>query len=80
MDTMIAEQIMTLSEFLATEQHSEVRPEFVFGKMIEMPVGTIIHDNVIENLNENLKAKLKPQGYKTYAQGRMVKVPDGSIF
>jgi len=71
---------MTLSDFLAAEQHSAVRHEFVYGKMIELPGGTIVHDNVIENLNEILKAILKPKGYKTYAQGRMVKVPDGSIF
>lgn len=48
------ERIYTIEEYLAFEEQSEVRHEFHNGKIRQMAGGTIAHNTIKKNKNNNL--------------------------
>lgn len=53
------------------EEKSDVRHEFINGKLFEMPGGTMLHEQVISNIHFLLKS----MGLTALAQGLRVRLP-----
>lgn len=69
------EKILSEKEYINFELHSEVRHEYVNGKLIEMPGETDLHNQIALNCYALLKNLLKSKGYSLFVEGVKVKVP-----
>ena len=62
--TVIAEEkIYTVEEYFELEKHSEIRHEFVNGKLIPMPGESVIANLIADNCGYNLRTQLSKKGY-----------------
>lgn len=79
---MSAEQIPTLTEadYLAGEQHSEVRHEFVGGRVWAMAGGTERHDIAGSLLNDLLRPAVRASGCRIFTGNRQLRVASGDIY
>jgi Uma2 family endonuclease len=73
---MTAVQDLTLSveEYLAREQHAEMRSEYWKGIVIPMPGGSLAHSQIIVDFNSFLNAHLAPLGHELFGEGMRIKV------
>lgn len=55
MTTTTAGRLFSEQEYLQLEEKSGVRHEFINGKLYEMPGGTLSHEQVIANIQFQLK-------------------------
>lgn len=53
---------MTASEYLTWEPLQDLRYEFINGQVVAMTGGTIAHNDIALNLNDRLRAALRPKG------------------
>ena len=62
--TVIAEEkIYTVEEYFELEKHSDIRHEFVNGKLIPMPGESVIANLIADNCGYNLRSQLSKKGY-----------------
>lgn len=55
----------TIEEYFELEKHSEIRHEFVNGKLIAMPGESIIANRIADNCGFSLRLHLNKKGYDT---------------
>jgi Uma2 family endonuclease len=67
---------MTEEEYLAFEETSEVRHEFIHGKLYEMPGTTDFHNEICQQLAYLLKFLLKIKGFKIYQEAIKLRISD----
>ena len=65
--TMLAPKTMTVEEYLEFEKTSEVRHEFVDGKLFAMAGETLVHDDIVLNIVEALRPKARAKSCKLHA-------------
>ena len=53
--TAVAEKLYTVEAYFELEKHSEVRHEYYYGKLIEMPGESKIANNIANNPNSNMR-------------------------
>ena len=62
--TVIAEEkIYTVEEYFELEKHSDIRHEFVNGKLIPMPGESVVANLIADNCGYNLRTQLSKKGY-----------------
>ncbi len=77
----------TLEEYLAVERESDVKYEFWDGEIFAMSGGTLAHEQIMSNVFELLRAKLREKSCRTFSNNMQIKVPaappyryaDGSV-
>lgn len=69
------EKIMSEKEYIAFELQSDIKHEYVNGKLIDMPGETDLHNQIAGNCFLLLKTLLKNKGYRLFFEGVKVKVP-----
>jgi Uma2 family endonuclease len=67
---------MTEEEYLAFEETSEVRHEFINGKLLEMPGTTDFHNEICLQIAFLLKQLLKIKGFKIYQESIKLHISD----
>lgn len=60
--TAVAAPAMTVEEYIAFEERSEIRHEFINGTLYPMPETTDYHNDICINLTQVLKSLLKTLG------------------
>ena len=58
----------SFKEFLEFEKHSEIRYEFHNGEVFAMAGTTLIHNELVDNVKDLLKATFRPKGCKVYSE------------
>jgi Uma2 family endonuclease len=66
---------LTLAEFLAWEEHQELRYEFDGFQPVAMTGGTIVHDRITFNLQKALDARLAGKPGKPYGPNVKILTP-----
>jgi Uma2 family endonuclease len=81
--TMLESKTMTTDEYLEFEKTSEVRHEFVDGKLYAMAGETLLHDDIVLNVVEALRAtarakscQLHATNIQTLVKGNRYRYPD----
>ena len=77
----------TVEEYFELEKHSDIRHEFVNGKLIAMPGESVIANRIADNCGFNLRLNLNKKGYDTIRhdvrtmirQGKLYRYPDVSV-
>ena len=67
---------MTEEEYLAFEETSEVRHEYIHGKLYEMPGTTDFHNEICLQIAFLLKQLLKIKGFKIYQESIKLRISD----
>ena len=81
------DKIYTVEEYFELEKHSEIRHEFVNGKLIAMPGESVFANTIADNCSYSLRTSLKPKGYFTtrhdvrtiIKKGKKYRYPDVSL-
>ncbi len=76
MSLVITEKEMTEQEYIKFEQDSEIRHEYINGKLINMPGESVYHNEVAFNITSAMKRLLSPKGYSVYMEDVKIKLPD----
>jgi Uma2 family endonuclease len=66
---------LTEEEYINYELQSDIRHEFVNGKLIDIPRESDLHNDIVSNILIALKTILKLQGYNVYFESVKIKVP-----
>ncbi len=66
---------LTEEEYISFELQSDIRHEFVNGKLIDMPGESDLHNDIVSNILIALKTILKQKGYNVYMESVKIKVP-----
>lgn len=61
-------KIYTPEEYLALEEESDIRHEYLNGKIREMAGGTTNHNEIITNLCVTLKPRLRKENYRLFTE------------
>jgi Uma2 family endonuclease len=80
-------KIYTIEEYFELEKHSEIRHEFVNGKLIPMPGESVFANTIADNCSYSLRTSMKPKGYFTtrhdvrtiIKKGKKYRYPDVSL-
>ena len=80
-------KVYTLEEYLSLERESEVRHEYLNGKILDMSGGTLAHDVAMDNVRDVLKRELGDKPCRVFSSNRQIKTPallpyryaDGSV-
>lgn len=72
--TPTAARPMTVEEYIAFEERSEVRHELVNGNLIPMPGTTDNHNEICSNLSAILKKMLRDLGFRIYTESVKVQI------
>ena len=83
----IRDKTYTVEEYFELEKHSEIRHEFVNGKLIAMPGESVIANRIADNCGFNLRLHLNKKGYDTIRHdvrtmirnGKLYRYPDVSV-
>ncbi|MEL6499911.1 MAG: Uma2 family endonuclease [Cyanobacteria bacterium J06623_1] len=68
------------TEYLALSEESEVRHEYIAGKIIAMTGGTPNHNDIAGNFYTFLKLALRGKGYKVFMTDLRLWIPQFSIY
>ncbi len=71
---------LTEAEYLELERHSEVRHEFIDGRMLEMPGASLVHEDVIFNITTTLASAIKSRKCRAAFGGTQMRAPSGRIY
>jgi Uma2 family endonuclease len=72
---------LSLLDYLKLEEESEVRHEFFYGNLIEMPGATIYHERIIKNLFLLLSQVTLGKNLELFFSGMKLMVPEkGLVF
>ena len=74
------ERRLTEAEYLALERQSEVRHEFVNGRMLEMPGASLQHEKIILNIVVALNPAVQTRQCRAGFGGTQLRVPNGTIY
>jgi len=66
---------LTEEEYINFELQSDIRHEFVNGKLIDMPGESDLHNDIVLTIAFLLKQELRQKGYNVYSESVKVKVP-----
>ena len=58
----------SFEEFLAFEEHSEIRYEYYGGEIFAMTGASLVHNELVNNIEEVLREQFKPREYKVYTE------------
>jgi Uma2 family endonuclease len=61
----IKEKIFTVEEYFELEKHSDIRHEFINGKLIPMPGESVTANRIADNCGFQLRLSLNKRGYDT---------------
>jgi Uma2 family endonuclease len=61
----IKEKIYTVEEYFELEKHSDIRHEFINGKLIAMPGESVTANRIADNCGFQLRVSLNKKGYDT---------------
>jgi Uma2 family endonuclease len=70
----------TVEEYLALEAQSELRHEFFYGNLYEMPGNTIFHERMVKSLIKILEMIIHTLGFEVFSKDIKVKTPEGDVF
>ena len=59
------DKIYTVEEYFELEKHSDIRHEFLNGKLIPMPGESVIANRIADNCGFSLRTQLNKKGYDT---------------
>ncbi len=59
------EKIFTVEEYFELEKHSDIRHEFINGKLIAMPGESVTANRIADNCGFQLRLSLNKRGYDT---------------
>ena len=84
---MQLDKIYTVDEYFELEKHSEIRHEFVNGKLIPMPGESVVANIITDNCGFSLRTQLNKKGYDTIRsdvrtiikKGEKYRYPDLSV-
>lgn len=76
--TAVAEKLLTEEEYLALEEKSEERHEFVDGVLRLMAGSTDEHNELVLNIATKLLALARTKGCRARAENLRVRLPSGS--
>jgi len=76
MPLIISERTFTEEEYIQYELQSDIRHEYVNGKLIEMAGESDLHNEIAMNIAILLRQILKGSGYSIYMEGVKIKLPD----
>ena len=65
---------LTVEEYIAFEERSEIRHEFINNQLIPKPGTTLIHNTICLNLSFLLRILLKNQGFKFFQENVKVQI------
>jgi Uma2 family endonuclease len=69
---------LSFDEYLALEEHSDTRHEFVDGFMFAMAGATDNHNQIALNISTQARLKARASSCRTYASDMKVRTPDGT--
>jgi Uma2 family endonuclease len=72
--------LLTAEEYLEREKSSEQKHEFFYGKLIDMPGNTKLHELIKKRLSRILDSLLEMAGFETYTSDIKVSAEAGSIY
>jgi Uma2 family endonuclease len=75
MGLITREKILSEKEYISFELQSDIKHEYVNGKLIDMPGESDLHNQIALNCCILLKDLLKNKGYSLFIEGVKVKVP-----
>jgi Uma2 family endonuclease len=67
-------QPMSVEEYIAFEERSEIRHEFINNQLIPMPGTTDYHNQICQNLSFLLRILLKQAGIRIFVEGVKVQI------
>ena len=70
------ERILSEDEYIRFELESDIRHEYVNGKLIDVPGESDLHNQLASNCCILLKILLKSKGYSFFIEGVKIKVPN----
>lgn len=70
----VAERIFP-QEYLELERKSEVKHEYIDGRMVEMAGASEVHDTIVGNVIYILKGHLRGRSGKAYPNDMRVRIP-----
>jgi Uma2 family endonuclease len=70
----------TLEDYLKLEETGEVKHEFYYGKLFEMPGAAVLHNNICLKLFLALYNKLNGLGYQVNVENVKVKIENEEIY
>ena len=81
------DKIYTVDEYFELEKHSDIRHEFVNGKLIPMPGESVIANRIADNCGFSLRTQLNKKDYNTVRsdvrtiikKGKKYRYPDVSV-
>ncbi len=77
----VAEDIRySLESYLKQEETGELKHEFYYGKLFEMPGAPILHNNICLKLFLSLYNRLNPHGYQVNVESVKVKIETEEIY
>jgi Uma2 family endonuclease len=71
---------LTEAEYLELERHSEIRHEFIDGRMLEMPGASLVHEDLIFNITTTLATAIKSRKCRAAFGGTQMRAPSGRIY
>jgi Uma2 family endonuclease len=71
---------LTEAEYLELERHSEVRHEFIDGRMLEMPGASLVHEKVVFNITVSLASAIESRVCRAAFGGTQLRAPSGRIY
>ncbi|MFQ5447052.1 MAG: Uma2 family endonuclease [Saprospiraceae bacterium] len=75
-----AQKRYSIEEYLELEYSSEIRHEYIAGKIVPMPHTSKNHGRIASNLNAFFHLCLKGTGLEVYAENRMLHIPECERF
>ncbi len=80
MQKEVLEKVMTEEEYIAYEMASEVRHEYINGKLIEMPGESKLNNYIAGNIYILLKALVKAKGWDIFSHDVKLKIAGQTIY
>jgi Uma2 family endonuclease len=80
MSLVIHEKILSEEEYMRFELQSDIKHEYVNGKLIDMPGESDLNNQIAVNCCVLLKMLLRNKGYSFFVEGVKVKVPGESKY
>jgi Uma2 family endonuclease len=80
MQQEVIERVMTEAEYISFELASDVRHEYVNGKLIAMAGESKINNDIAGNIYILLKAMVKAKGWQIFSHDVKLKVADQTIY
>jgi len=68
--------VLSEEEYINFELHSEIRHEFVNGKLVDIPGESLLHNHIASNTLVALKIAVHDKGYNVFIEDTKVKLPD----